>query len=51
MKEVWYKGNVMVSFGIGSKVSEGLVKFYVYGVICECIFFVFFLFVYCEIGL
>lgn len=33
MKEAWHKGNVMVSLGTGSKVSEGLVKLHAYGVI------------------
>ncbi|KIR26024.1 calpain-like protease palB/RIM13 [Cryptococcus deuterogattii LA55] len=33
MKEAWHQGNVMVSLGTGSKVSEGLVKLHAYGVI------------------
>lgn len=42
MKEAWHQGNVMVSLGTGSKVSEGLVKLHAYGVIRECTLFAFF---------
>lgn len=41
-KEAWHKGNVMVSLGTGSKVSEGLVKLHAYGVIRECTLSAFF---------